>query len=83
MTTYEPDPKSEVFGDVGDQTEEFSDENKSIVWFLVKQVKNLNLIKCWRRGSNNTLCYVTGSTWHGLVKGCASHFHFRAEVFFG
>ena len=45
MTTYEPDPKSEVFGDVGDQTEEFSDENKSIVWFLVKQVKNLNLTK--------------------------------------
>ena len=38
MTTYEADPKREVFGDAGDQTEEFSDENKSIVWFLVKQV---------------------------------------------
>ena len=40
MTTYEADPKREVFGDAGDQTEEFSDENKSIVWFLVKQVKH-------------------------------------------
>jgi len=39
MTTYEADPKREVFGDAGDQTEEFSDENKSIVWFLVKQVR--------------------------------------------
>ena len=38
MTNYEMDPKGEVFGDAGDQTEEFSDENKSIVWFLVKQV---------------------------------------------
>ena len=40
MTTYEADPKREVFGDAGDQTEEFSDENKSIVWFLVKQVQH-------------------------------------------
>ena len=39
ITQYEPDPKREVFGDSGDQTEEISDENKSIVWFLVKQVR--------------------------------------------
>ena len=39
MSNYEADPKREVFGDAGDQTEEFSDENKSIVWFLVKQVR--------------------------------------------
>lgn len=38
-TPYEADPATEVFGDVGDQTEEISDENKSIVWFLVKQVR--------------------------------------------
>ena len=36
---YAPDPSSEVFGTAVDQTEEFSDENKSIVWFLVKQVR--------------------------------------------
>ncbi|XP_023324783.1 oxysterol-binding protein-related protein 8 [Eurytemora carolleeae] len=29
----------EVFGTTENQTEEFSDENKSIVWFLVKQVR--------------------------------------------
>ena len=39
MTNYDVDPKHEVFGDAGDQTEEISDENKSIVWFLVKQVR--------------------------------------------
>lgn len=39
ITNYEFDPKHEVFGDAGDQTEEISDENKSIVWFLVKQVR--------------------------------------------
>ena len=39
VTNYELDPKHEVFGDAGDQTEEISDENKSIVWFLVKQVR--------------------------------------------
>ena len=39
MTNYDLDPKHEVFGDAGDQTEEISDENKSIVWFLVKQVR--------------------------------------------
>jgi hypothetical protein len=39
MTVYEPDPSAEVFGTAGDQTEEISDENKSIVWFLVKQVR--------------------------------------------
>jgi len=37
-TTYQCDPP-EVFGTTGDQTEEFSDENKSIVWFLMKQVR--------------------------------------------
>lgn len=37
MTKYVPDPSGEVFGT--DQTEEISDENKSIVWFLVKQVR--------------------------------------------
>lgn len=31
--------QQEVFGTTGDQTEEFSDENKSIVWFLMKQVR--------------------------------------------
>ena len=39
ITNYEFDPKHEVFGDANDQTEEISDENKSIVWFLVKQVR--------------------------------------------
>ena len=39
MTPYEADPSAEVFGTAGDQTEEISDENKSIVWFLVKQVR--------------------------------------------
>ena len=39
ITNYDLDPKHEVFGDAGDQTEEISDENKSIVWFLVKQVR--------------------------------------------
>ena len=39
ITNYQLDPKREVFGDAGDQTEEISDENKSIVWFLVKQVR--------------------------------------------
>lgn len=38
-TNYVSDPSQEVFGTAGDQTEEFSDENKSIVWFLVKQVR--------------------------------------------
>jgi len=37
-TNYLCDPP-EVFGTTGDQTEEFSDENKSIVWFLMKQVR--------------------------------------------
>ena len=27
------------FGSSNDQTEEFSDENKSVVWFLIKQVR--------------------------------------------
>ena len=35
ISQYEADPKREVFGDAGDQTEEISDENKSIVSFLV------------------------------------------------
>ena len=29
----------QVFGTTGNQTEELSDENKSIVWFLMKQVR--------------------------------------------
>jgi len=37
-TNYTEDPP-EVFGTTGDQTEEFSEENKSIVWFLMKQVR--------------------------------------------
>ena len=39
VTSYEADPTREVFGAAGDQTEEISDENKSIVWFLMKQVR--------------------------------------------
>ena len=39
ISKYVADPVGEVFGSSGDQTEEFSDENKSIVWFLVKQVR--------------------------------------------
>ena len=39
MTKYVPDSYVEQFGTANDQTEEFSDENKSIVWFLVKQVR--------------------------------------------
>ena len=39
MTKYVPDSYVEQFGTAKDQTEEFSDENKSIVWFLVKQVR--------------------------------------------
>ena len=38
MTTYEADPKREVFGDAGDQTEEFSDEKQKIIYSLAKQV---------------------------------------------
>jgi len=38
QTNYTEDPP-EVFGTVSDQTEEFSEENKSIVWFLMKQVR--------------------------------------------
>jgi len=38
VTNYTEDPP-EVFGTTGDQTEEFSEENKSIVWFLMKQVR--------------------------------------------
>jgi len=38
-TAYMADPATEVFGTANDQTEEFSDENKSIVWFLMKQVR--------------------------------------------
>ena len=38
-THYEGDPSEEVFGTASDQTEEISEENKSIVWFLVKQVR--------------------------------------------
>ena len=38
MTIYQEDSLVEQFGSSTDQTEEFSDENKSIVWFLVKQV---------------------------------------------
>ncbi|XP_040570117.1 oxysterol-binding protein-related protein 8 isoform X3 [Lepeophtheirus salmonis] len=38
-TQYVCDAEVEVFGSSKDQTEEFSDENKSIVWFLVKQVR--------------------------------------------
>jgi hypothetical protein len=37
-TSYVCD-QQEVFGTTTDQTEEFSDENKSIVWFLMKQVR--------------------------------------------
>jgi len=37
-TNYTRD-QEEVFGTTENQTEEFSDENKSIVWFLVKQVR--------------------------------------------
>jgi len=39
MTIYQEDSLVEQFGSSTDQTEEFSDENKSIVWFLVKQVR--------------------------------------------
>eukprot|EP00093_Oithona_nana_P003681 03681.XXX_35529_43133_1 [CDS] Oithona nana genome sequencing. len=39
MTKYVADAQEELFGTANDQTEEFSDENKSIVWFLVKQVR--------------------------------------------
>ena len=38
MTIYQEDSLVEQFGASTDQTEELSDENKSIVWFLVKQV---------------------------------------------
>ena len=38
-TRYAADPSAEVFGTASDQTEEISEENKSIVWFLVKQVR--------------------------------------------
>ncbi len=38
-TEYVADPSEEVFGTASDQTEEISEENKSIVWFLVKQVR--------------------------------------------
>ena len=41
MTIYQEDSLVEQFGSSTDQTEEFSDENKSIVWFLVKQVSIL------------------------------------------
>lgn len=37
-TNYTCD-QTEVFGTTENQTEEFSEENKSIVWFLVKQVR--------------------------------------------
>jgi len=37
-TNYTEDPP-EIFGKTEDQTEEFSEENKSIVWFLMKQVR--------------------------------------------
>ena len=43
MTIYQEDSLVEQFGSSTDQTEEFSDENKSIVWFLVKQVSILFL----------------------------------------
>jgi len=39
MTIYQEDSLVEQFGASTDQTEELSDENKSIVWFLVKQVR--------------------------------------------
>ena len=39
MTKYVADPTKELFGTATDQTEELSDDNKSIVWFLVKQVR--------------------------------------------
>ena len=54
ITNYEFDPKHEVFGDAGDQTEEISDENKSIVWFLVKQVRpGMDLSKVVLHNLNN------------------------------
>jgi len=38
QTNYVEDPP-EIFGTTENQTEEFSEENKSIVWFLMKQVR--------------------------------------------
>ena len=69
MTTYEADPKREVFGDAGDQTEEFSDENKSIVWFLVKQVQHT--IKKITQGNTQGLLsalgpYLWSSLWNAF-----------------
>ena len=43
MTIYQEDSLVEQFGASTDQTEELSDENKSIVWFLVKQVSTIYL----------------------------------------
>ena len=37
QTVYIQDA-AEVFGTTGDQTEEFAEENKSVIWFLMKQV---------------------------------------------
>ena len=37
QTVYSQDA-AEVFGTTGDQTEEFAEENKSVIWFLMKQV---------------------------------------------
>jgi hypothetical protein len=39
MTRYVLDPSGEIFGTAHDQTQEISDENKSIIWFLIKQVR--------------------------------------------
>ncbi|XP_048585606.1 oxysterol-binding protein-related protein 8 isoform X2 [Nematostella vectensis] len=38
-TLYVPDKETEYFGEAGEATEEIEDENKSILWALLKQVK--------------------------------------------
>lgn len=39
QTQYIPSPENEEFGTVGDQTEEVGEENKSLLWTLLKQVR--------------------------------------------
>ena len=39
QTPYMESPESEEFGAVGDQTEEVAEENKSLLWTLLKQVR--------------------------------------------
>ena len=87
MTIYQEDSLVEQFGSSTDQTEEFSDENKSIVWFLVKQVSILFIgfffVISQIIPSNYCIrfpSWLVGASRHGPFASNLAYVHLRAPV---